>query len=246
MGATNSAIVDLLREAVDIKKFNGTMMKAGIFEDLIGDTYAVLYEKNKEKFAEQATEEENRERMKVDHVLMGGNETEGTGTQTPTAPGPKPRVKGVTRKELQKKAEAIALKDSVARQAAKAARVTDEPSRLLTLADNTTEEQAPAKDKAKGEASAVQSSLPGSVHDSADDESELSEIDEERLSEPVKPKPLFPNLIARRLAPSPKPSDVSTNVSVDGGDTESGPAASFQDPKSDPARPSGDGMEVDD
>ena len=241
MDPSTAQLTELLREAVEMKKFNGTMMKAAMFEDLIADIYALLYDKNKEKFAEQATEEENRERMKVDHLLMGGNETEGTQTPTTSAPGPKPRIKGVTRKEVQKKAEAIALKAPV-RQTGRAGRTTDEPSRA-PLPEDTVEEQPSAKEDVKEDGLAIPSDAPASLHDSAD-ESELSELDDEKISEPAKPKLLFPNLLARRLE-SPRPSEGSTNVSVDGADNESVPVTSFQDTKSDAPRPSDDGMDVD-
>lgn len=50
-------------------------------------------------------------------------------------------------------------------------------------------------------AAAVEHSVPGSVHDSADDESgsELSELDEE----PTPPRSLFPGLVARVAKESP-------------------------------------------
>ncbi|KAL1960935.1 hypothetical protein VTO42DRAFT_5919 [Malbranchea cinnamomea] len=239
----DSALVDALREAVDLKKLNGTLMKAGMFEDLVADTYALLFERNLEKFAEQATEEENRERMKVDHVLTSGNDADGTRTPTTSVPGPKPRVKGVTKKELQRKADAIALKAAASRQAGKAVRAPDECARPSTT-DGPSEEQAPSKEDTKEDAPAVQSSVPASLHDSADDESELSELDDEKFSEPAKPRPMFPNLLVKRLV-SPKPSEPSTNISLDGGDAESGPTASFHDAKSDAARPSDDAMDID-
>jgi hypothetical protein len=89
--------------------------------------------------------------------------------------------------------------------------------------------------KDEPELPAVQSSVPGSVHDSADDESELSEVDEDKLAEHTS-APIFSSLLTKRLS-SPKPgSELSTNVSVDGGDgtgdAESAASVSFKDARS--------------
>jgi hypothetical protein len=234
--SSDPAMIDLLREAVELKKLNNGLTKPAIFEDLIADIYAVLYESNIAKFMEQATEEESRERMKVDHLLMASDA--GGGTATPPVsnqgPGPKTRTKGVSRKEIQRKAEAIAAKALVTRSAIKQARPADEESRPQPVVEVAIG-PLPIKDDIKEEASGIQSSVPGSVHDSADDESELTEIEEERLSQPVKTlAPMFPNLLIKRVL-SPKPaSELSTNVSIDGGDIDSVPTASVQETKSEP------------
>ncbi|KAF3492278.1 uncharacterized protein GIQ15_01795 [Arthroderma uncinatum] len=109
-----ASTIELLRDAVELKKLNGPIIKSGMFDDLVADIYAQLYQKTLPEFVEQVAGEENRERMKVDHLLMAGESADGTETppvSTPAqTPGPRPRAKGVTRKEVQKKADAIAYK----------------------------------------------------------------------------------------------------------------------------------------
>src|SRR5256885_1193359 len=76
----------------------------------------------------------------------------------------------------------------------------------------------------------MQSSVPASVHDSADDDRQLSEVDEDNLVGPASLPPTFPDLLAKRLS-SPKPeSELSTIASVDEGeDAESVKSGSFHD-----------------
>ena len=212
-----------------------------MFDDFVFDVYARLYEETVPGFVEQVAEEENQKRMKVDHLLMVGEKSEGTEnpvTAPPEpapvpVPGPKPRVKGVTRRELQRKADAIATK--APRPAPKPTRPAEDDSRPQPpeQVSDKPEEKNETKDE---EPSAIQQSAPASVHDSADDESELSEFDEDKIAEAVKSSDtaLFPNLLMKRVM-SPKPgSELSTNISVDGGDNESVPTVSVQDTKPEP------------
>lgn len=209
-------------------------MKVAIFEDLIADIYALLYENNIVQFMEQVTEEESRERMKVDHLLMSNDNTASAATP-PTAPAseaPPPtrtRTKGVTRREVQRKADAIVSKtQTAARPPVKPTRSAEEVSRTVPVVEISLPAN-PIKEDLKEEASGIQSSAPGSVHDSADDESELSEIDEDKIAEPspkrgpTAPQPtmLFPNLMKKKGS-SPKPtSELSTVTSVNEGDEDS-------------------------
>ncbi|PGH04967.1 hypothetical protein AJ79_06924 [Helicocarpus griseus UAMH5409] len=188
--SSETHLVDLLKDMVELKKLNNGLMKPAIFEDLVADTYAVLYQSNIPKFIEQVAGEENRERMKVDHLLMASDGPDGTQTPPITSaqgqPGPKPRFKGVSRKELQRKSEAIATRALAPKPAPKpAARLADEepPTRPPGGTIEVAIPVLPIRDDVREEASGAQSSVPGSVHDSADDESELSEIDEEKASE---------------------------------------------------------------
>ena len=227
---------------------NNNLMKVAIFEDLIADIYAVLYESNIAQFIEQVTKEEGRERMRVDHLMnddqAGGASTAPTSAAVSEAPPPKTRTKGVTRREVQRKADAIVSKPLAARPAVKPTRSAEELPRPTPVVEVTVA-ALPIKEDLKEEASGIQSSAPGSVHDSADDESELSEIDEEKLSEPF-PKPaaaaapMFPNLMKKRGL-SPKPSELSAATSVNDGDGDSAqPAPLAPDCKSETteARPS--------
>ena len=199
---TTSPLLDIIKETVDLKKTNLNLMKAGVIEDLIGDTYALLYEQTVPDLIARSNDEENRVRMRVDHVLAGP-EASASASATATPPPPpldlavksgeatviKPRFKGVTRREVQKRAEALVAKPAAAAAAALATAkaspkgTTEQPVNVATLA---------IKDDAGGKE--VVSSVPGSVHDSADDESELSEL-EEFVDAPEKPAAvMFPNL----------------------------------------------------
>lgn len=236
-------IIDLLRDAVELKKLNGTLMKSSMFDDIVFDIYAHLYQEKTPKFVEQVAEEENRERMKVNHLLMIGEKTEGT--ETPPAPtpptpapvpGPKPRVKGVTRRELQRKADTIATK--APRPAPKPTRPTEDDSRP-PLPEQISDKPEEKNDTKDDEPSAIQPSAAASVHDSADDESELSEFDEDKVAEAAKPSNTtsFPDTLVKRVASPKLDSELSTNVSVDGGDIDLVPTVSAQDMKPDQTKP---------
>ncbi|EEP82398.1 predicted protein [Uncinocarpus reesii 1704] len=241
-GKADPKLMDLVREAVELKKLNGGLIKPGMFEDLVGDVYALLYENTVPRILEGIATEENRERMKVDHLLSAGDAADRSRTPPPSTfdkqsekpsekgPGPKPRAKGVTRREIQRKADAIATKLAVSRLAAKASRLAEEELRA-PAEDSTTEkpinedEEEISKpvtgDLLVSDAPIVPSSAVPSIHDGGDEESELSELDESKLSEPTKQAiPTFPSLHVRRLA-SPNPlSELSSNVSHDGKEPE--------------------------
>jgi hypothetical protein len=229
--STDSPTIDLLRDAVELKKLNNNLTKVAIFEDLVADIYALLYETNIAQFMEQVTEEESRERMRVDHLLMSNDNAAGAATPPTSAPvseapAPRTRTKGVTRREVQRKADTIVSKALAARPPVKPTRSAEEVPRPVPIVEIPVPSN-PAKEELKEEPSAFQSSAPGSVHDSADDESELSEIDEDKLAEsspkrtPVAAAPMFPNLM-RKKGSSPNPtSELSTATSINDGDVDS-------------------------
>ncbi|KAN0083133.1 hypothetical protein V8E54_002221 [Elaphomyces granulatus] len=219
--ASSSPILDLLREAVELKKLNNNLMKVTMFEDLIADIYAHLYEINVPKFVEQVNEE-NRERMKVDHILMTGDGTADAPTPPTSAPAsdapvPRGRTKGIARRDIQRRAETIVNRNLIPRVVvAKTAAVpADEETRQASMTEVPV--PLPIRNDLREVAEEAQSSVPGSIHDSAD-ESELSEIDDEGLAKlKAEQNPLlFPNLPARK---SPDPvSEISRQVSGDSDD----------------------------
>lgn len=188
---TYSPIIDILRDVVELKKLNTSLMKPTLIDDLIFDTYAMLYGAVVPELAAKASGQESRERMRVDHLLMNTDDSVATSpppaTMTPDPAAIKPRAKGVGRKELLRKADAVVNKPSAA----------PEVSRISNAAETGVSQQPPQEmsvvKEERGKEDAQGSSAPGSVHDSADDESELSEIEEEP-PEPVV-KPMFPNLV---------------------------------------------------
>ncbi|KAI2765960.1 hypothetical protein DTO012A8_8824 [Penicillium roqueforti] len=111
LGPESQAILELLRDVLELKKLNNNLMKITMFEDLIADLYARLYEINTPHLVEQPTEE-NKEKMKVDHVLTLGDglpETSTAPTFIPVSdnPAPRGRTKGIARRDIQKRADTI-------------------------------------------------------------------------------------------------------------------------------------------
>lgn len=234
--------IELVREAVELKKLNGGLIKSSMFEDLVGDAYARLYEKAIPCLQKKILEGDHQQ-MTMDKPLTGES-AEGARVSPPPADekapekplekAPKTRAKGVTKREIQRKADSIAIKAATSRLAAKSTRLADEDFKPAPVEPSATEPPRNHGDNPKDnnerapEGSTIQPSIPiipssvlPSLHGSGDEESELSDVDESRISEPEKPaKPMFPNLLAKRLA-SPNPgSEISSNVSFDGGDTE--------------------------
>lgn len=192
---TTSPLLDIIRDAIEIKKTNSNLMKAGVFEDLIGDTYAFLYEQIVPDLIAKSNDEESRVRMRVDHVLM---DAEASATATPPpdpnakpgeAPVARPRFKSATKREVQKRSEALVAKPAATLAAAKLAKPAGQ-----AMEQGRTPGVAVVIGREEGGKEAA-SSVPGSVHDSADDESELSEL-EEFVDAPEKPAAMFPNLAA--------------------------------------------------
>ncbi|KAL8668831.1 MAG: hypothetical protein Q9168_006553 [Polycauliona sp. 1 TL-2023] len=188
-----AAELDLMREAIELKKTNANLMKPAAIEDLIADVYASLFLRMTPELIGLENEEESRSRMRVDHLM--NSENLATDTPSPDAAGGKPddvaptrqRIRGVGRKELQKRAEALMVKPITTQAAAKTPKsptVTNEmpptPQSTIQVVIN------------QRELKNDNSSIAGSLQDSADDESELSDI--EGASKTVTVRPLFPNL----------------------------------------------------
>ncbi|KAE8350645.1 histone transcription regulator 3 [Aspergillus coremiiformis] len=220
----STALLELLRDAVELKKLNNNLMKVSLLEDLIADIYSRLYEVNMPNVIEQANEE-NKEKMKVDHLLMasdGAADTPTPPTSAPAseAPAPRGRTKGIARRDIQKRAETI-----VQRKVAPHAPTPKAPAATESEASHATRPVTSAPEQTKDTATSAaaadelglgqQSDIPNSLQDSADDESELSEIDDEKLSKLAAERHLlFPNLQDRgSLEPE---MEMSVQASADG------------------------------
>lgn len=269
-----NTLLELLRDSIELKKLNSQLMKVSTLEDLVADLYSRLYQLNAPQIAEQASEE-NKEKLRTDRLIMNGDgaadapsPTPGTPTvttpggptsETPSQPQPqRGRTKGIARRDIQKRAEAI-----VARRLTRPPGAAGTTSATATAKPNT-EQQSPTtnapttgptsapvpvstvtvpdrtvapppttpstpqpprpthEDADPDPGSAPQSSFPGSLHDSADDESELSEMDDEKLSKlgagAGRRNPLFPGLLEPASADPEPLSEVSELVSGDGGE----------------------------
>lgn len=265
---TQHPLQDVLRDAIELKRLNNGLMKPVLIDDLIGDTYALLYmtigpglpplpsEQQQPPpappTAPPATAQHPPGTLPISSLMqvqMDGTADPNNGTPfavyhpsqllpqnqppPPQPEPPKPRAKPVGRREIGRRAEACvqkAIPVTVSQSTAMPIRSpptlnayiptslkrnaspekTARPDTSATLLQQ--EPQQPSFDKS-GTATATASvnddpepSAPASVHDDADDESELSELDEEEVQEMEQevrrsvsmatPKPLFPNLMS--------------------------------------------------
>ena len=196
----NSPILEILREAIEFKKLNNNYFKSGTFEELIGDIYAHLYDTFLPEILAKETAEENRIRMRLDNILAAPtNAAETPPSDQAGEQGAERRTKAnrVTPREIIRKAEAIAARP--------APTVPIKTFKPLAPAPASEQDRPATNSPAivvlihEDAARDPGSSVPGSVHDSADDESELSEVDDEMAED--KPAntgdsrpPLFPHL----------------------------------------------------
>ena len=201
-------IIEVLREAIELKRTNLNLIKSTLIDDLIGDTYALLYDTLVPKLIAKSNDEENRDRMRVNHLLMGSDipSTDGP-SGTPLGGGPdqpmvRVRPKGVGRRDIGRKAEALVAKPMciplINKSKTPISGTTSVPSTIGNKSLAVVIERA-MDSKDDGGAKEVASSVPGSVHDSADDESELSDIAEEEEVEKEEwhedKQPMFPGLL---------------------------------------------------
>lgn len=208
-------LLELLRDSIELKKFNNNLMKVSLLEDLIADLYSRLYEINMTHVMEQATEE-NKEKMKVDHLLMATTDGAAdaptpasgptTSSEAPTAP--RGRTKGIARRDIQKRAETIVNSKLSTRapnpKPVSVARAETEPSQHQDTAPTSA---APATTK---------EGKPAEASHNAEDDSELSEIDDDKLSKlNTDSRRAFPNL--KPSSPEAEPgSEMSIPASFDG------------------------------
>ena len=219
---TSLPLLDILREAIELKKLNNNLFRPiTFFEELIRDIYAHLYDSIVPGLIKYDAAEENRVRMRVDNILSNpipAVETpppDGVGVQD----GEQPKKTGaryVTQREIVRKAEAIAAKPAPTVPTKVLKPLAPAPAMESGVEMGT----RPLIDAPRlsvvintDGANDAGSSAPGSVHDSADDESELSEVDDEGVEaeplEPAEPEepeepevkdtalvrvPMFPNL----------------------------------------------------
>ena len=212
----SSPALDVLREVQELKKINQSLMKPGPIDDLIGDSYAYLFNTigkqlwDEERRVKQE-EEANRPQpvvsphrnpmmsltnlMNVDGTNESAVSTQSTSLSQPaqstTDQAPARRKIGVGRREIRTSAEACFQKPNVATSVT----TTRQLPRVQVVIDSS-------KEYVSGDVS-VETSAPGSIHDSADDESELSELEEEGEDEndsphaKLEPRPMFPGLISQ-------------------------------------------------
>ncbi|KAJ5130462.1 Tetratricopeptide-like helical [Penicillium bovifimosum] len=174
----SQSILELLHDALELKKLNNNLMKITMFEDLIADLYARLYEINTPALVEQATDE-NKEKMKLDNLLMTG-EAETTNTPPATdTPAPRGRTKGIARRDIQKRADTIVnMKLAPRAVASKAPAAETDPSTPTQAGLGDVAAAAP------GPVSALRGEdKEGGSGEQTGDEEEMSEIDETKIGD---------------------------------------------------------------
>ena len=199
--------VDILRDAMEYKKINNNLMDKTVVESLIVDIYAWIYHRNVDELKAKETAEENRVRMSVDNILMNPTPAPANTYGPPTEPpGGEQHGRGirrqfsVTRRMIIVKAETLIVKPpaiATPRPAPRTLAPAPIPGQSSALAVII-----PPVGATVGEAISV----PGSVHDSADDESELSDVEDlvedpdvpQRHLKKALPKPFFPNLLGAK------------------------------------------------
>lgn len=246
------ALLELLRESIELKKLNNSLMKVSQLEDLTADLYSRLYELNLPQVKEKVTEE-NKERMKVDHILM--TSTDGAAdasAPTPTAgsatdaPAPRGRTKGIARRDIQKRAETIVnsklstrtLNAKPAGTTTGATGTTNGDADVSSHKPPTTTTDAQPSSTQPAPSIAIEKKERGSrkpTKEGENSDTELSEVDDDKLAKPHAERAnIFPNL---KPSPGGEPgSEVSVPASFDddgdgNGDEDAGDADNEADPE---------------
>lgn len=81
--ATKAPELDLMREAIELKKTNANLMKPAVIEDFIADIYASLFQRMTPELIGLENEEESRSRMRVDHLMNFEKPAANTPSPTP-------------------------------------------------------------------------------------------------------------------------------------------------------------------
>lgn len=172
--ATQCAHLEILRDAIEFKKLNSNLDKSTNIEDLIADIYAHIYDYNVPDLIAKEAEEEDRSRMRLGNILAAepstvatlptGGPNDGGGDQTTST---RPRAKHITRREIIRKAEALVTKAPAVAPAKTPRAIAPAPETGKTPNLAVVIHQDAGRD--------TLSSAPASVHDDADDESELSD-----------------------------------------------------------------------
>ena len=188
-------LLDILREAIELKKLNNNLFRPiNPFEDLIRDVYAHLYDSIIPGLIKNDAVEENRVRMRVDNILSNPMPSM---VETPPPEGfvgpggEQPKRSGaryVTAREIVRKAEAIAAKPAPTVPAKIFKALAPAPTSEMGIRPPSDASRLAVVVNNEG-ANDAGSSVPGSVHDSADDESELSEVDDEVADAEPEPEP---------------------------------------------------------
>lgn len=205
---SNSPVLEVLREVMELKKINAGLMKPGSIDDLFGDAYAYLYDtvgrqiwaehlrrelEQKEIEDAKIAERQHLEAIAKTNTMMSLNHLmnlDGAASPLPTSiteppqaptstggdaagqidPAQIRRKTGVGRREIRTCAEACIAKST---NASSAQSMPEPPldSRVRVVIPPRRGSSPPSSSR--------------SLHDSADDESELSDVDEDIINDDV-------------------------------------------------------------
>jgi hypothetical protein len=241
-----------LQEAIELKKLNGGLMKAGTIDDLIHDCYTVLYfetgkslpgpdvatllaEKEQERIHYEARQlDKGNLDLKPSNPFGGilnpqSHEDSGTeGGPGDSAPvnmdsAQRPRKVGIRRADVLRKAEQAVLSAQEGPKPTNGkSRGSVSSGKTPAVDENNGGERESDGETDRGDADGdlemkdderdrELSSVPGSVHDSADDESDLSDVPpEDLLDEDEAQHLMFPNLMRRSQDTEPDSSESET------------------------------------
>lgn len=225
-------LLELIRDALELKKLNNNFMKVTMFEDLIADLYSRVYELNTLLLVEQVNEE-NKEKMKVDHLLMAGEAAADGSIPTaslPTSdtPAPRGRTKGIARRDIQKRADTIVtLKLAPRTAASKAVTADNEQSTPARRDSNSAATSGPA---ATPQGTGKHTSMAGEGRsEHPGDDTEMSDMDESKLesTSSLRKSIFFPNLHKG------EPGDAETEDDAEEGDDEEDDGANDNDGEGD-------------
>ncbi len=107
-------LLDLLREANELKKLNGNLLKQTAIDDLISDMFARLYEEVIPGLLEESNEssdrpQTSRDRMSVDNLMNmdGVADVAKADQEAPVQVSTKQRFKAITKRELLRKVDLL-------------------------------------------------------------------------------------------------------------------------------------------
>ncbi|KAK8078998.1 hypothetical protein PG994_002805 [Apiospora phragmitis] len=223
---SDHAAFEALKEAVELKKLNSALMKAGAVDDLIYDSYTAVYFEVGKTLPGPPLEALIKERTEANKVKKGELEKEkkpanpftallnpqsvensGTDAAGPAATAHeaivRPRRAGVRRPDLLRKAEQAVMRaiDGPAKPTREKSRASVSSSKSRNNSRTPTGEAAGQGDgdvemKDDDAHEGHESDYPRSLHESADDESDLSDVPDDILDD-EEAALMFPGLIRR-------------------------------------------------
>lgn len=203
-GTLSYPALDALRETIELKKLNNGLAKVTPIDDMINDIWAVLYIQivkdtpviDPASLQQSQVDGEAAARvsgpMSLNHVLTSTDFN--SSAPIPSVEPPRPRKLGINRKAVILRAEQSIMRAAEAARPVVASRPRNSTSAVLPSNASPLISSAPRIEIPQASQQTTRredSSAPGSVHDSADDESDLSDVPD------MDDMDMFPNLMRR-------------------------------------------------